>query len=87
MTPEISRLESKIDQLIATINCRDLKKKVLHAKDVALLTGLDYRTIINRSNLSPTDRRYIPSITMGSSRKYFERKVIMRIFNLEVSHD
>jgi hypothetical protein len=87
MTTEILRLESKIDQLIATMNGRDLKKKVLTAKDVALLTGLDHRTIINRSNLPPSDRRYIPSVTMGSTRKYFERKVIMRLFHLEANYD
>lgn len=79
----LERLETKIDQVLSAIQGRDLSKKVLKAKDVALLTGLDHRTILNRSNLPPNDPRYIPSVTLGSSRKFFERKVIMRIFNLE----
>jgi hypothetical protein len=81
------RIEAKLDQVLAAIQGRDLTKKVLNANDVALITGLDRRTILNRSNLPPTDRRHIPSVTFGSKRKYFERNVIMRIFKLEVSHD
>lgn len=84
---DLVRLENKLDRVLAAISGRDLTKKLLSAKDVAFLTGLDHRTILNRSNLPQTDRRFIPSVTFGSSRKYFERKVIMRIFNLEVSHD
>jgi len=83
---QIARLENKIDRVLAAISGRDLTKKVLSAKDVAILTGLDHRTILNRSNLPQSDRRHIPSVTFGSSRKYFERKVIMRIFNMEDSH-
>lgn len=79
----LERLETKIDQVLSAIQGRDLTKQYLSARDVALMTGLDHRTILNRSNLSRNDRRYIPSVTMGSSRKYFERKVILRLFNME----
>lgn len=79
----INRIEAKLDKLLAAIHGKDLRKKYLTAKDVSLITGLDSRTILNRSNLHPSDRRYIPSTTLGTTRKYFERKVIMRVFKLE----
>jgi hypothetical protein len=46
------------------------------------MTGLDHRTILNRSNLDPDHPRYIPSLRFGSRRKYFERKVIERMFKV-----
>jgi hypothetical protein len=83
----LTRLEQKIDLVLAAIKGRDLTKKILTAKDVSFLTGLDHRTVLNRSNLPASDRRYIPSVTFGSTRKYFEKKVIMRLFNLEHTHE
>lgn len=77
------RIEAKIDKILAAVHGKDLRKKYLTAKDVSLITGLDSRTILNRSNLHPADRRYIPSTSLGTQRKYFERKVIMRVFKLE----
>jgi hypothetical protein len=80
---DITRLESKIDLIIKQLSGRDVTKKYLTARDVEALTGLDQRTILNRSNLPNYDRRFIPSVKMGSNRKYFERKVILRLFHLE----
>jgi hypothetical protein len=87
MNDYLVRIESKLDRVLSVMNGRDLTKKILTAKDVSILTGLDHRTILNRSNLDPSDCRFIPFVTFGSKRKYFERNVIMRIFKLEVSHD
>lgn len=78
---QIIRLEQKIDLLLNN-DLITSSKKYLTAKDVQHLTGLDHRTVLNRSNLNPDDPRFIPSIHFGSRRKYFERKVIERLFHL-----
>ncbi len=82
-TDLLNRIEKKLDLLLNTNANRINKKRYLTAKDVQDLTGLNTRTILNRSNFSVDHRRYIPSIQFGGSRrKYFERKVIERLFRL-----
>jgi len=78
----LHRIEAKIDLLLDAIRATPNKQKYLAAKEVAQLTGLDHRTILNRSNLAPDEPRHIPSLNFGSRRKYFERKVIERLFKL-----
>ena len=79
----LERIENKLDLLLNSNSNRINEKKYITAKDVQSLTGLDHRTILNRSNLKPGIPRFIPSIQFGGSkRKYFERKVIERIFKL-----
>lgn len=79
----LERIETKLDLLLNSNSNRINEKKYITAKDVQSLTGLDHRTILNRSNLDQDNPRYIPSIQFGGSRrKYFERKVIERIFKL-----
>lgn len=68
---------------MSAVRGRDVSKRYLSARDVEMLTGLDHRTILNRSKLPQTDRRHIPSLTLGSTRRYFERTVILRLFHLE----
>jgi len=76
------RIEAKLDTILHTLATRPDRQKYLTAKDVEKLTGLDHRTILNRSNLSRDDPRFIPSLRFGSRRKYFEVKVIDRLFEL-----
>ncbi len=77
------RIEQKIDLLLNSNAHRINTKKYISAKEVQDLTGLDHRTILNRSNLDNFNPRFIPSIQFGGSRrKYFERIVIERIFRL-----
>jgi hypothetical protein len=83
MSTDIARIESKLDIILSRLGVRDITKKYLTARDVQLLTGLDQRTILNRSNLKPSDHRFIPSVQLEGNRKYFERKVILRLFHLE----
>ncbi len=79
----LERIEQKLDLLLNTNSHRINNKRYLTAKDVQDLTGLDNRTILNRSNLDEGHPRFIPSIQFGGSRrKYFEKKVIERIFRL-----
>jgi hypothetical protein len=79
----LQRIEQKIDLLLETKRHNIVKKKYITARDVEDLTGLNYRTILNRSNMDRDHHRYIPSIQLGqSNRKYFERKVIERLFHL-----
>ena len=78
----LHRIEAKLDSLLEAIKATPNKQKYLSAKEVAQLTGLDHRTILNRSNLPPDDLRHIPSLRFGSQRKYFERRVIERLFEL-----
>jgi len=85
MSKEIlKRIEEKIDFLLEAREYKVNEQKYITARDVAGLTGLNYRTILNRSNLDQSHHLYIPSVQMGNSqRKYFERKVIRRLFNLD----
>lgn len=84
MSEEIlNRIEDKLDLLLNSNKHRINEKKYITAREVEDLTGLNHRTILNRSNLDDQNPRYIPSIQFGGSRrKYFERKVIERIFHL-----
>ncbi|HEX6982428.1 MAG TPA: hypothetical protein VF181_06685 [Balneolaceae bacterium] len=79
----LNRIEKKIDLLLNNNRHRINEKKYITAKEVEDLIGLNHRTVLNRSNLDEQHRRYIPSVQFGGSRrKYFERKVIERIFHL-----
>jgi len=80
----LSRIENKLDLLLNSNKHRINDKRYITAREVEDLTGLNHRTILNRSNLKEANPRYIPSIQFGGSRrKYFERKVIERIFRLK----
>jgi hypothetical protein len=80
----LNRIEKKLDLLLNSNKHRINEKRYITAREVEDLTGLNYRTILNRSNLDEQHRRFIPSIQFGGSRrKYFERKVIERIFHLK----
>ena len=79
----LERIESKLDLLLNSNKHRINEKRYITAKEVEDLTGLNHRTILNRSNLDDQNPRFIPSIQFGGSRrKYFERKVIERLFRL-----
>lgn len=80
----LSRIENKLDLLLNTNKHRINDKRYITAREVEDLTGLNHRTILNRSSLNEENPRFIPSIQFGGSRrKYFERKVIERIFRLK----
>lgn len=73
-----------IDLLLNSNKHRINEKRYITAKEVEDLTGLNHRTILNRSNVDDHNPRFIPSTQFGGSRrKYFERKVIERIFRLK----
>jgi len=79
----LHRIEQKIDILLNTNRHRINEKRYITAQEVQDLTGLNQRTILNRSNMDEDHPRFIPSIQFGGSRrKYFERKVIERLFHL-----
>ncbi len=79
----LNRIEQKLDLLLNSKAHRINEKKYVTAREVEDLTGLNHRTILNRSNLDQDRPRFIPSIQFGGSRrKYFERAVIERIFKL-----
>lgn len=79
----LHRIEQKIDILLNTSRHRINEKRYITAQEVQDLTGLNQRTILNRSNMDEDHPRFIPSIQFGGSRrKYFERKVIERLFHL-----
>lgn len=81
--PTLDRIEQKLDLLLNSKSHRINEKKYITAKEVEDLTGLNHRTVLNRSNLGENHPRFIPSIQFGGSRrKYFERTVIERIFKL-----
>lgn len=56
------------------------RSKYLSAKKIEKQYGISTKTILNRSNLPATHKRYIPSVHLkGGRKKYFERKVIERM--------
>jgi len=58
--------------------------KYLTAKEIELIYGVPQKTVLNRSNLPATHRRHIPSVRLrGGRKKYFERKVVERFFELQ----
>lgn len=78
---KISSIEKKLDIVISALEAKPESTKYLTAQMIEKEFGIDQRTILNRSNLHPTDKRYIPSLRMNGRRKYFERKVINRLLN------
>jgi len=59
----------------------DPNAKYLTAKQIELTYGTPAKTILNRSNLPTSHRRYIPSVRLtGGRKKLFEKKVINRMF-------
>ena len=82
ITERFDRLDAKLDTLIRLLDAKPDCKRYLTAKEVGKLTGLDARTILNRSNLPADHPRYIPSLRFGSRRKFFDRRVIERLFTV-----
>ncbi len=78
----LHQISVKLDTVIRKLDAQPDRQKYLTAKKVEERTGLDHRTILNRSNLPPDDPRFIPSLRFGSRRKYFEAKVIDHLFTL-----
>ncbi len=78
----LADLSVKLDAVLSRLNAAPDPKAYLSAKDVGALVGLDARTILNRSNLPSEDARYIPSLRFGSKRKYFDRRVVVRLFRV-----
>jgi hypothetical protein len=78
---KLSKLENKIDFVVSALQNRRDSSKYLTAQDIEWEYGIDQRTILNRSNLHPSNKRFIPSLKINGKgrRKYFERKVIDRL--------
>jgi hypothetical protein len=84
MDNRLDSIDAKLDAIMHKLDARPDRQKYLTAKDVGELVGLDHRTILNRSNLDQDDPRYIPSLKLkGSRRKFFDRKVIERLFSVD----
>lgn len=79
----LDRIEKKLDMLLEAQRNKIPKKKYMTAREVEELIGINHRTLLNRSNLPRWEKRFIPSLKLkGSNRKFFERKVIERLFKL-----
>lgn len=76
---ELTLVKQKLELVLSSINNTPNRSKYLTAQDIEAEFGIDQRTILNRSNLHHSDKRFIPSLKMGGRRKYFERKVIDRL--------
>lgn len=79
---QLARVEAKLDTLLHNVQATPDEQKYLSARDVGRMVGLNSRTILNRSNLDPSDRRYVPSLSFGTKRKFFERRVVERLFRV-----
>jgi hypothetical protein len=63
------------------VTLKKRKPKYLTAQEAAQIYGVNAKTLLNRSGLSKSDPRYIPSLKMrGGRRKYFEQKMLDRLF-------
>jgi hypothetical protein len=78
---KLSKLENKLDFVVSALQNRRDSSKYLTAQDIEQEYGIDQRTILNRSNLHPSNNRFIPSLKINGKgrRKYFERKVVDRL--------
>ncbi len=76
----IATLEAKLDFVLDSIMVKPDKSKYLTAKDIQMEFGISHRTVLNRSNFLPSHKKHIPSFQAGDRRKYFERRVIERLF-------
>jgi len=78
---KLEALESKIDFVLSAVQNKRDSSKYMTAQDIEREYGIDQRTVLNRSNLDPTEKRFIPSLKINGKgrRKYFERKVIERL--------
>jgi hypothetical protein len=76
----IAILDFKLDTILNKLNAEPDESKFMTAKEVEALIGLHHRSILNRSNLPPEDKNFVPFHRFGTRRKYFERKVIEKIF-------
>jgi hypothetical protein len=78
---KLSKLENKLDFVVSALQNRRNSTKYLTAQDIEREYGIDQRTILNRSNLHPSNNRFIPSLKINGKgrRKYFERKVVDRL--------
>ena len=80
----LEALDAKLDTLIASTGKAPDGQKYLTARDVGRLVRLDPRTILNRSNLNREDALFIPSLRFGGKRKYFDRRVVERLFRVSL---
>jgi hypothetical protein len=78
---KITTLEEKLDFVVSALQNKRNSSKYLTAQDIEAEYGIDQRTVLNRSNLHPSDKGFIPSLKIRGKgrRKYFERKVISRL--------
>lgn len=78
---KITNLEEKLDFVVSALQNKRNSSKYLTAQDIEAEYGIDQRTVLNRSNLHPSDKGFIPSLKISGKgrRKYFERKVIERL--------
>jgi hypothetical protein len=78
---KLTKLENKLDFVVSALQNRRDSSKYLTAQDIEQEYGIDQRTILNRSNLHPSNKRFIPSLKINGKgrRKYFERKIINRL--------
>lgn len=68
-------------QQLATI-IRGATPKYMTAKEASEFYGCSQKTLLNRSSLPEEHHRYIPSLRLkGGRKKYFETKVLNKIFN------
>jgi len=72
----------KLDKILASLKVSTVSK-YMTAKEVEREYGISTKTLLNRSNLPVTHKRYIPSVCLkGGRKKHFERKVLDRLFGV-----
>jgi len=55
-------------------------KKYMTAAEAEQEFGINQKTLLNRSTLPPTSKRFIPSLKLkGGRRRLFERKVLQSL--------
>lgn len=85
-SPETGEFEDELSEVADTLEMvydeveGAREQRYIGADEAGEILGLEGKTVLNRSNLSEDDDRYIPSLSVaGSNRKRFDRKVIRRL--------
>ena len=78
----LKEISLKIDAITALVK-GDRKSKYLTANQAEKEYGISSKTLLNRSNLSATDTKFVPAVRLnGGRKKYFERKMLDRLFTI-----
>ena len=82
---DLEIINRKLDAIMAHLGISTAGSKFMTARQAENHFGINAQTLLNRSKLDPSHKRYIPTVRISGGRnKYFEKKVLERLLELDV---